>query len=128
MFDFNDSLSIDENEANITDSIQDIQTALVTFATRDTSINGLEVKEGSFIGLDDETIVTTSNNKLKVTEQLLKQVVNEEDEIVTVFYGNDVSTEEVAQLEKIFSIEYEDIELEIHEGNQPIYSFIIMVE
>src|SRR5690625_2176448 len=128
MFEFNDSLSIEENEENMTDSIQDIKTGLVTFATRDTIINELEVKKGNFIGLDDETIVATGNNKLVVTENLIKQIVNEDDEIVTIFYGDDVSKKEVEQMTTKFSSIFDDIELEVHEGNQPIYSFVIMVE
>ena len=128
LFEFDDSQSIEENEENMTGSIHDVKTGLVTFATRDTVINHLEVKEGSFIGLDDETIVATSNNKLDTTVQLMEQIVSEDDEIVTMFYGLDVSKEEVEQIEEKFSSTYEEIELEMHEGNQPIYSFIIMVE
>lgn len=128
LLEFDESYNVEENEENMIDAIQDVKTGLVTFATRDTTINHLEVKKDSFIGLDDETIVTTSNNKLQVVEQLLENIVDEEDEIVTIFYGEDVSKEEVEQLEEKFTTTYDEIELEIHEGNQPIYSFIIMVE
>lgn len=128
LFSFDIDLSKEENEANMTDALEDVKTGLVTYATRDTVINDIEIKEGSFIGMNDGTIKVTESNKLATIESLFEHIVDEEDEIVTIFYGEDVTEEEVSALQQYVEEHLEDVEFEFHFGNQPIYSFIVMVE
>lgn len=128
LFSFDIDLSLEENEANMTDALEDVKTGLVTYATRDTVINDIEIKEGSFIGMNDGTIKVTESNKLATIESLFEHIVDEEDEIVTIFYGEDVTEEEVSALQQYVEEHLEDVEFEFHFGNQPIYSFIVMVE
>lgn len=128
LFAFDGDLSAEENEENMVDALADVKTGLVTYATRDTVINDMEIKKGSFIGMNDGTIKVTASNKLLTMESLLQHVVDEDDELVTIFYGEDVTEEEVASLRQYVEENLEEVELELHCGNQPIYSFIIMVE
>lgn len=128
LFAFDGDLSAEENEENMVDALADVKTGLVTYATRDTVINDMEIKKGSFIGMNDGTIKVTASNKLSTMESLLQHVVDEDDELVTIFYGEDVTEEEVASLRQYVEENLEEVELELHCGNQPIYSFIIMVE
>lgn len=128
LFSFDSDLSLEENEANMTDALEVVKTGLVTYATRDTVINDIEIKEGSFIGMNDGTIKVTESNKLATIESLFEHIVDEEDEIVTIFYGEDVTEEEVSALQQYVEEHLEGVEFEFHFGNQPIYSFIVMVE
>src|SRR5690625_419701 len=128
MLDFDEDASVEENEQLMLESIGEVKSGVVTYAIRDTKVNGLEIKEGNFIGLDDDTIKATGENKLKVAVQLLMELIEEDDEIVTTFYGEDVSEEEVEEfLSMCEAINYE-VEFEMVKGEQPIYSFIFMVE
>lgn len=128
LFSFDIDLSKEENEANMTDALEVVKTGLVTYATRDTVINDIEIKEGSFIGMNDGTIKVTESNKLATIESLFEHIIDEDDEIVTIFYGEDVMEEEVSALQQYVEEHLEDVEFEFHFGNQPIYSFIVMVE
>lgn len=128
LFAFDSEVSIEENEENMLDGMQNVKTASVTYAIRDTIINNMEIKQGSYMGLNEDTILVTNPDKIETVKDLLEKIVDEDDEIVTIFYGEDVSEEEITDLEKYVEEHLEDVEIELHEGDQPIYSFIIMVE
>ena len=129
LFSFDSDRSVENNEANMIDALADVKTGLVTYATRDTVINEMEIKEGSFIGMNDNTIKVTNPSKLETIQSLLTHLIAEDDEIVTVFYGEDVTDEEVASLKRYVEEKMDaEVEFEFHHGNQPIYSFIVMVE
>jgi len=110
------------------DAIGDVKTGLVTYATRDTVVNQMEIKKDAYIGLNDDTILVSSPNKLGTARALLEAFLDEDDEIVTVFYGEDVKEGELDTLKQYMEEQLEDIEIEFHSGDQPIYSFILMVE
>ena len=128
LFAFNEEASTEENEQNMLMGMEAVKTGLVTYATRDTVINQMEIKQGSYMGLNDETIRVTNTDKLETVKSLLQKMVDEDDEIVTIFYGEDVSEEEIASLHDFTEQYFEEVETELHEGGQPIYSFIIMIE
>ncbi|WP_442962156.1 DAK2 domain-containing protein [Pseudogracilibacillus sp. SE30717A] len=128
LFAFDSEVSIEENEENMLDGMQNVKTASVTYAIRDTIINNMEIKQGSYMGLNEDTILVTNPDKIETVKDLLEKIVDEDDEIVTIFYGVDVSEKEITDLEKYVEEHLEDVEIELHEGDQPIYSFIIMVE
>src|SRR5699024_9480240 len=110
------------------DAIAEVKTGLITYATRDTVINNITVKQNDFIGLNDETIVVSEPSKSGAVKSLIKKIVDEDDEIMTVFSGEDVSEDELNELESFIATECPDIEAEFHQGDQPIYSFILMIE
>ncbi|MCF6095059.1 DAK2 domain-containing protein [Microaerobacter geothermalis] len=128
MFAFNPNYSIEENRSSMTAAMTHVKTGQVTFAVRDSSFDNLEIKEGDFIGIADGQIVSSSEEVMVTTKQLLKKLVSPDDEVVMVLSGKDVTEDQLNELEKFFEAEYPDIELEIHDGGQPLYPFIFSVE
>jgi len=80
------------------------------------------------MGIFEKNIVVSNHNRLEVTLALLSQMVDEDTEIVTVFYGDDVNEDEVESISEFVESNYKDVELEVLEGNQPVYSYIIAIE
>lgn len=127
---FDEQLDAEMNENNMTDALYDVKTGLITYATRDTVVNNLAIKAHHYIGLDDETIVATNEAKLPVARQLISTLVDDDVELVTIFTGEDVTEEEADELEATLNDELDnmDIEIELIDGGQPVYSYVIMVE
>jgi len=129
LFSFDEGIELAKNEKNMVEALAEVKTGLVTYATRDTMINGMEIKEGAFIGLNDDSIQVTNEHKLTTAQLLLDHLVTDDDEIMTIFYGADVTESELTLLKQFVDEKLdEDVEFEFHQGDQPIYSFIIMVE
>lgn len=128
LFSFDGDESQETNTINMTEAIGDVKTGLITYAIRDTVVNDLEIKKDSYMGMDDNSIIVTDADKLNATKRLLAKLVDEDDELVTVFYGQDVEETEVVELEEYVESYMNEAEVEFYQGNQPIYSFIIMVE
>lgn len=128
ILEFDDSQDLTASIANLEEALTEVKTGSVTFATRDTVINHIAVKKNDYIGLNDETIVTTSASKLETTESLIETLIDEDAEILTIFFGEDVTAEEKTAIESFAETNYgDDLDIEIHDGKQPIYSFVIMV-
>jgi uncharacterized protein len=125
---FNPAQAADENEASMLEGIANVKTGQVTFAVRDTTIDGLEIRENNFMGIAEGKIVATDDNRQATAEKLLSMLIDEDDEIVTLIYGEDASDSEVAALTDFIEEKFEDVEVEVHEGKQPLYSYIISVE
>src|SRR5690606_13439167 len=128
LLEFNEEYDRETNVENITEAAKDVKTGLVTYATRDTKVDGLEVKQNDFIGVNDETRLVADKSKLNALKSLVEKLIDEDDELVTIFAGEDVNDEEMDEVEQFFEMSFPDVEVEVHEGNQPIYSFIVMVE
>ncbi len=128
LFAFDLDQSNEENEAAMLEAIEEVKTGSITYAIRDTVINDIDIKKDSYMGMNDDTIVVTHTDKVTATINLLSTMVDEDDELVTVFYGEDVDEAEVSALEDYAASEMDEVEVEFYQGNQPIYSFIIMVE
>lgn len=128
LLEFNEEYDRETNVENMTEAAKDVKTGLVTYATRDTKVDGLEVKQNDFIGLNDETILVADKSKLNALKSLVEKLIDEDDELVTIFAGEDVNDVEMDEVEQFFEMSFPDVEVEVHEGNQPIYSFIVMVE
>ncbi|MGQ4252918.1 DAK2 domain-containing protein [Bacillus subtilis] len=125
---FNPDQEVEANEANMLSAIQQVKSGQVTFSVRDTHIDGKDIKKGDFMGILNGTIIGTSDNQLSAAKMLLSEMIGEDDEIVTILYGEDASQEEAEQLEAFLSEKYEEIEVEIHNGKQPLYSYIVSAE
>ena len=110
------------------EAMEDVKTGSVTYAIRDTVINDIDIKKDSYMGMNDGSIVATDKEKINTTTNLLTDMIDEDDELVTVFYGEDVKEAEIEALEEFVTEEIDDVEVELYAGKQPIYSFIIMVE
>lgn len=128
LFSFDGEQSKEENTENMLEAMEDVKTGSVTYAIRDTVINDIEIKKDSYMGMNDGSIVATDHEKINATINLLTKMIDEDDELVTVFYGEDVKEADIEALEEFATEELDDVEVEFYAGNQPIYSFIIMVE
>ncbi|MFD1357498.1 DAK2 domain-containing protein [Fictibacillus halophilus] len=125
---FNPSADMKENEKKMNEAITSVKSGQVTYAVRDTSIDGVEIAKGDFMGISEGKIITSKTNKLEVTKELLGKMMDEDSEIVTIIYGEDSSEDEAQELADFIEEKFPDAEAEIHDGKQPIYSFILSVE
>jgi DAK2 domain fusion protein YloV len=110
------------------EEIQVVKYAEVTYAVRNTSINGLEIKEGDIIGLIGGDIVLACDQPAAAVEELLQKMVNADSELITLFYGQNVSEEEAMHIKDTAQKRYPDCEIEVHYGGQPHYTYLIAVE
>ncbi len=126
---FNPEQSIEDNSEGMQEAASAVKTGQLTYAVRDTQIDGLDIEEGNFMGIKDGKISITHKEKLEAAKGLLSDMIDEEeDEILTILQGEEATTEEVEALEAFLEENFEDLEVEVHKGNQPIYSFIFSVE
>lgn len=128
LFAFDESHESHENINQMNQAIEEVKTGLVTYAVRDTEVNNLKINKNDFMGINDDTIKVNHKNKIEAAKELLKDLIDEEDEILTVFYGKDMKENEKEEIVNYVETNYEDIEAEFHDGDQPVYSLIIMIE
>ncbi|MCY8541514.1 DAK2 domain-containing protein [Bacillus haynesii] len=125
---FNPALGADENEAAMLDAIGEVKSGQITYAVRDTNIDGIDIKKGDFMGILNGKIVETASDQLTAAKKLIAGMIDEDSEIVTVIKGEDAPEEEAEELAAFISETYEDVEVEVHDGKQPLYSYILAVE
>lgn len=125
---FHPEESLETNKNNMTEASSFVKTGQITYAVRDTQIDGISIENGNFMGIADGKIVTTHKERFEAVKQLFQELITEDDEILTILFGEDVTEEEVNSLVSYVEENYEDIEIEVHNGNQPIYSYIFSVE
>jgi uncharacterized protein len=125
---FNPSASAADNEKAMNEALSHVKTGQITYAVRNTSIEGLEIETGDFMGLAEGKIQVKHKNKLQTAKDLLSIMIDEDSEILTILYGEDATKEEVDELVAFCNEHFEDAEIEVHNGNQPLYSFIFAIE
>ncbi|WLR52300.1 DAK2 domain-containing protein [Bacillus tianshenii] len=125
---FNPEASLSDNASAMKDALADVKTGQVTYAVRDTNIDGIDLKKGDFMGIADGKIVTKHENQLQAAKQLLELLIEEDSEIVTILQGEDAKEDETKELESFIEEHFEEVEVEIHAGKQPLYSYIFSVE
>jgi len=108
--------------------IEGVTTGLITYSVRDTDLEGIHIKKDDFIGICDNKIVASNHRRSDAVKALLKAGINEEKEIITIIYGNDVNIREVNELVKYIEKNYSNLEIDVIEGNQEVYSFILAIE
>lgn len=125
---FNPEADADENYEQMCEALSNVTTGQVTFAIKDTVIDGVEIKKDEFMGMKNKEIICCVKDKFEAAHKLLDSMLDEMSSIVTIIYGEDVSDEDAnAFVEKITS-EHEDLDIDVRKGGQPVYSFIIGVE
>ena len=120
--------SPEENAELMTAEMKKVKTGQVTYAVRDTSIDGMEIKQGNIMGLDDSTIRAVGDSVEDTAYELLVNMIDEDSELITLYYGEETSEEEAEALASRVTESYPDVEVEVHSGNQPIYYYVISVE
>lgn len=124
---FNPEVELDDNISEMTEAIENVKSGEVTYAIKDTTYDGLEIKKDEYMGILGKAIVVSNPDCMDATKKLLDKMLDEDSELVTLIYG-DTATKEQAEEISEYIEENSDAEVEIHEGNQPVYSFIIGVE
>ena len=124
---FNPYGEVEENYEQMCEAIGGIKTGQVTFAIKDTNINGIEIKENHFMGLNGKNIITCKEDKVEATITLLETMIDDDSEIVTLIAGEDAKEEETEKIVNYINEKY-PVEVDVKIGLQPVYSYIIGVE
>ena len=125
---FQPEQSAENNAQAMEQAAQRVRTGMVTYAVRDTDLEDLHIKEGDIIGLYNGKIQTVGSNIHDVTRDLMQEVVTEDDELITVYYGKDVDEADAQALTDEMAERYGDCDVEIQMGGQPLYYYLVSVE
>lgn len=125
---FNPSASLTQNKDGMVSAMATVKTGQVTFAVRDTNLDGVEIKKDDFMGIEEKKIISAGPERKDVAENLITSMLDEDTEILTIIRGEDTSEAEVEELVAFVEERYADVEVEVYEGNQPLYSYIFSVE
>ena len=125
---FQADASAEDNAARMEEAAQRVRTGTVTYAVRDTEYEDLTIKEGDIIGLYNGKIHTVGNSVHDVTRDLMKEIITEDDELITVYYGKDVAEGDAQALTDELADLYDDCDVEMQMGGQPLYYYLISVE
>ena len=125
---FDESKSIEENHDRMTASLSDVVSGSVTTAVRDTTIDGLEIHKNDNLGMVDGKIVVSNPDMFETLTQTFEKMLDEDSEIVTIYIGEEGDEDLANNLAQDLMEKYEDVEVEIHQGNQPVYPYLFSVE
>jgi len=125
---FDPILTVEENVKAMNDAIGDVKTGQITFAVRDTSIDSIAISEGDYLGISDDGIKAVDSDLNTTVKALLDEIMDNDSELVTLYYGEDIDEASAKVISSYIEDKYEDVEVEIHYGGQPLYYFIISVE
>ncbi len=128
MLAFNDQVDLASNKESMTAELAYVKSGQITNAIRDTEIDGVEIKTDDFMGIVDGKIVLSQPGRKEAVLATLRKMIDEDSEIITLIYGEGTDLAECEEISATISEEYSDIEVEIQEGNQPVYSYLISVE
>lgn len=128
MLSFNGDASLEENQDAMNSALFNVKSGQITTAVRDSNLNDVEIHEGDFISIMEKEIVHSSSTRLEALRALLQAMISEDDEVITLIYGEDVTEDELQEAEKLLEEEYPSFEYEVHAGDQPVYHFIVSVE
>ena len=121
-------LSVEENEAIMLEEIQKVKTGQVTYAVRDTEIDDKEIHEGDYMGIGDNGILAVGRNQEEVTLTMVDEMMDDDKELISIYYGEEVKEEEAQALADKISEKYADCDVELQFGGQPVYYYIISAE
>lgn len=128
MIGFSPEMSAMDNKESMLEAMRTVKSGQVTYAVRDTSIDGKEIKTGDYMGLDDKGISSVGTDIDQVVLDLIEQMSDDESELLSIYYGSDVSKEQADNLVAMIQEKYPDYEIEVHSGGQPIYYYILSIE
>ena len=125
---FSADASPEENEETMKEEMQNVKTGQVTYAVRNTSIDGKEIHEGDIMGIDDHSIAAVGKELNETTLELLDHMVDEDSELISIYYGDGISEETANELKEVVEEKFGDCEIEMYEGGQPVYYYLLSVE
>lgn len=125
---FNRDADVSENEEELKELMEAVKTGSVTYAVRDTEIDGIKIEEGDMLGLVEGKIKEVGKDKFEVAEKVLANMIDDDSELITVFYGEDIKEEEANSFVEKLEEKYEDCDIQLYKGDQPLYYFLMSVE
>lgn len=125
---FESDKDIETNEANMKEMLENVKTGEVTYAVRDTSVNGKEIHVDDIMGIDDDGIQEVGKSIETVTMKLLEDMVDEDSELICIYYGQDMKEEDAQKLFEKVQKKYDECDVQFEYGGQPIYYFLLSVE
>lgn len=129
LFDFDTEASAKENLENMTEALEEVKTGQVTFAVRDTEVEGKKIEKGNMIGIDEDHIVAVGKNVNFVAYDLIKELVDpDEDSIITLYYGENLQEKKALDLQERLEKNFKELDIEVLEGGQPLYYYILAIE
>jgi len=120
--------SAEDNEAVMIESMKAVKTGQVTYAVRDTKVDGKDIKMGDFMGIDDRTIQSVGNDMAQVSLELAESMIDDDTELISIYYGEETGEDDAQELASKIEEKHPMIDIEVHPGNQPIYYYIISAE
>ncbi|CFG00369.1 TPA: fatty acid kinase catalytic subunit FakA [Staphylococcus aureus] len=128
LFQYDVDATLEENKAQMADSVNNVKSGSLTYAVRDTKIDGVEIKKDAFMGLIEDKIVSSQSDQLTTVTELLNEMLAEDSEILTVIIGQDAEQAVTDNMINWIEEQYPDVEVEVHVGGQPIYQYFFSVE
>lgn len=125
---FNYEADVDANEETLKEALEMVKTGSVTYAVRDTEMDGIEIKEGNMLGLVESKIKAVGEDYFEVAKEILESMIDEDSELITIFYGKDVDENKMEEFVAELEDKYDDFDVQCYKGDQPLYYFIMSVE
>lgn len=125
---FDSTASLDENKQNMMDMICNVKSGSVTYAVRTTNVDGIDVKVGDIMGLDEHSVLTTGSDVNDTTLSLVEKIITDDSSNITLFYGDGVTEEDSAKLQSMLEERFPDVDVSMVYGGQPVYYYIVSVE
>ncbi len=120
--------SIDENFETMIQEMERVKTGQVTYAVRETSIDGHEIKQGDIMGIGDKSILSVGTDLQETTKDMISKMVDDESELISIYYGAEATKEQAEEIVSYIEDTYPDLEIELQMGGQPIYYYVVSVE
>ena len=128
MIAYDSTISLEDNKTNMLEAIENVKSGQVTYAVRDTSIDGKTIKQGDIMGLSDKELLAVGSDIADVAFDVISECYDEDKEIISIYYGSDVTKEDAEKLSERVSEEFPDCDVSLYFGGQPIYYYIVSVE
>lgn len=128
MLEFDPTSDVDENAQKMTSILDDVMTVQITYSVRDSKFNDLTINKDDILGICDGEIMTVGNDVLSAVIETLEKVITDEHEILTIYYGEDITEEKGEELLSQLEEKYPDLDIEIYYGGQPLYYYIFSIE
>ena len=125
---FNPDASVEENQNAMLEAIRAVRSGAVTYAVRDTHVDGFDLSKGEIIGLDDKAILAKGNLVSETTEKLIEALIDDNVMNITLFYGEDIREDEAQELQEKIAAKYPDCEVTVANGGQPVYYYLVSLE
>ena len=128
MISYMSEADVDANLEAMEEAIRHVKTGQVTYAVRDTKIDDKVIHEGDIMGFGDQGILSVSQSVEETTKDMLAQLVDEDSELISLYYGQDINEEDAQKFAQSVEEIYPDVDIDVHMGGQPIYYYVLSVE